>query len=228
MHGAGGFEAGTTKQYGELFSKNGYVSLELEMFKSKPDTPMKHLAQLFGAIDFLAKRPDVDKSQISLVGQSYGGSIALYAGTAWANREFNKDNIKIRSIAALYPTCFFHERLATQDERTTKRMVNFGFPADFYASWVNMPIKIFVGSRDDFENKDPNSCQNFVSALKDGAQQKNIQVEVLKNATHGWDHGRTYSFNHPLACKGSGCENTNESNPAITQKVKEDLLKFLN
>jgi dienelactone hydrolase len=228
LHGAGGSQAEITRQYGELFSKNDFVSLELNMFRSKPETPMKHLAQLFGAINYLAKRPDVDSSQISLVGLSYGGAIALYSATEWANNKFNKADIKIKSIAPLYPTCFFHERLATQESRTTKRMANFGFPADFYDSWAGFPIKIYVGTNDDFEDRDPNSCQSFVSALKDKNQQQKIQVLVIPDATHGWDHGRTYSFNSPLACKASGCENTNESNPAVTRMVKEDLLKFLN
>jgi dienelactone hydrolase len=227
LHGGGGAKAGITRQYAELFSQNDFVSLELEMFKSEPVSPLKHLAQLFGAIDYLASSPNVDKSEISILGLSYGASLALYSGTSWANTKFNKDRIKINSIAALYPICYFHERLATQESRTTKRMTNFGFPADFYESWTGIPIKIYVGSNDDFENRDPNSCQSFVAALKDKAQQEKIQVQVIPNATHGWDQGRTYSFSSPLACKGSGCNNTNESNPAVTQTVKDDLLKFL-
>lgn len=52
LHGAGGFGNETTKQYAALLASRGYVTLELRMFEGKPENPQKHLAQVFGGINF--------------------------------------------------------------------------------------------------------------------------------------------------------------------------------
>lgn len=227
LHGAGGFKRETTMQYASLLASSGYVALELKMFEGRPENPQKHLAQVFGAINFMANRSDVDRQGISILGQSYGGSLAIYAATNWANQKYNPNRITIRSIVALYPTCFFHQELALEKERVTNRMANFGFPKDLYKSWTGTPIKILIGGEDDFENRDPKSCESFAESVADQVQRDRITIQLFPNATHGWDHGRTYSFRDPLACKWTGCENTNKSDPVITELGKKSILKFL-
>jgi dienelactone hydrolase len=228
LHGAGGWKAERTKQYAEYLQRNGITSIDLRMFEGRPESPQKHLAQAYGAINHLAKQPGIDPTQISLVGTSYGGSLALYAATQWSQKKYAENGVKVKSISALYPTCFFHEGIAKRDARIGKRMEGFGFPADFYKNWSNIPIAIHIGDRDDFENKDSKSCQSFVGALEDADQKKNIQVNLYEGATHGWDHGETYSFDDPLACKWRGCKNTNQSNPELTVLVKDKILLFVN
>lgn len=226
LHGAGGFKSGTTSQYAVLLASSGYVTLELQMFEGRPENPQKHLAQVFGAINFLATRNDVDQHEVSILGQSYGGALAIYSATTWANKKYNPKNIPVRSIAALYPTCFFHHDLALGKERVTKRMAMFGFPKDFYGAWIGTPIKILIGGEDDYEGRDSNSCNRFVESIGDPTQRAKISIQLFENATHGWDHGRTYSFRDPLACKWSGCENTNRSDPIVTELGKASILKF--
>lgn len=226
LHTAGGYRTGTTPQYASLLTSNGYIALELRMFEAKPENPQKHLAQVFGALRFLVARGDIDKSGVSLLGQSYGGALSIYAATAWANQKYNPEGAVIRSIAALYPTCFFHHELVTQKERVTNRMASFGFPKDFYKSWVGVPVKILIGGEDDYESRDPNACNSFVEAIGDQTQRERFTVQLFPSATHGWDHGRTYSFRDPLACKWTGCENTNRSDQNITELGKASLLEF--
>lgn len=226
LHGAGGFGSETTKQYAALLASRGYVALELRMFEGKPENPQKHLAQVFGGINSLAARTDVDRQGISILGQSYGGALAIYTATAWSNQKYNPNKVAVRSIAALYPTCFFHQELALGKERVTNRMATFGFPKDFYKSWTGTPVKILIGGEDDFENRDPKSCNGFVESIGDPAQRAKFSVQLFPNATHGWDHGKTYSFRDPLACKWSGCENTNRSDPVVTELGKSSILEF--
>lgn len=227
LHHGGGWLQGTTQQYAELLQVNGVISLDLRMFELRPENPQKHLAQVFGAVRYLAQRSDVDPSKISLVGLSYGGAISIYAATTWAHSTYAAPGMKVRSVAALYPTCFFHGGLAKGDPRIIKRMEGFGFPPDFYDRWTAIPVKIYIGGKDDYESGDPMSCSNFVSAIKDESQRKLFKVEMYPEAKHGWDHGRTYSFYEPIGCKGRGCQNTNQSDPELTERVKADLLEFL-
>lgn len=228
LHGAGGWRAERTQQYAEYFQRNGVASIDLRMFESRPENPQKHLAQVFGAINYLARREDINTDQISLLGTSYGGALALYSATTWAQEKYGEKGMKIKNISALYPTCFFHEGIAKKDLRMLKRMEGFGFDTDFYKRWSNIPIEIHIGDQDDFENKDPKSCQSFVDSLEDAEQIKKIVVNVYENATHAWDHGVTYSINDPLACKWRGCKNKNQSNQELTVKVKKKILAFIN
>ena len=108
-----------------------------------------------------------------------------------------------------------------------RRMSSFGFPQDFYDTWIKAPIAIFIGGKDDYESRDPKSCDSFVSSIKDEAQRSKTTVRLYPDATHGWDHGRTYSFQEPFACKWQGCRNTNQSDLEVTERAKSDLLNFL-
>jgi dienelactone hydrolase len=49
---------------------------------------------------------------------------------------------------------------------------------------------------------------------------------MYPGSTHGWDHGKTYSFQTSAACKGKGCVNTNQSNPRVTAEGYKDVLEF--
>ena len=227
LHHAGGWRAGTTHQYGSFLERHGFVTLEVAMFEDKPENPQKHLAQVFGAVQYLSRQPQVDASQISVMGLSYGGALSLYSATAWAHATYQRSGPRLRSVAAFYPTCFFHEGLARGQPRMTSRLSGFGFPPDFYREWTRIPITILVGGRDDYESRDPKSCDAFVSALPDEEQRSRVTVRLYPDATHGWDHGRTYSFFEPLACKWQGCRNTNQADPDVTEKAKADLLDFL-
>ena len=87
-----------------------------------------------------------------------------------------------------------------------------------------MPVKIFAGGRDDYDDKDPHACTEFISQLP-ATQQAVFSVQLYPEATHGWDQ-KSVAFYEKLACKGRGCTNSNEANPKITQQSINDLIEY--
>lgn len=230
LHHAGGWQTQTTNQYAELLHKNGFVTLEPRMFAyplaSRREThePAKFLAQAFGALKYLAAMPDVDRKKISVMGLSYGANMTIFSATEWASKKFADDNLGFHSGIAFYPTCFALEQM-TAGKRTV--LVDNNFPVDFMSKWTGMPLLILAGGQDDYEDRDPKACQSLVDTFSAERQRKASRVVVFPEATHGWDHGRTYYFFTAMACKMRGCQNTNESNEAVTAKAKEELVRFL-
>lgn len=226
LHHAGGWRADTTAQYASFLAAQGFVTLEPRMFDTdgeREDT-YRHLPAVFGSLAYLAARPDVDNRKIALMGLSYGALLSLYAGTRWATAKYSAGEHRYAAIAAFYPLCWVAHAYVT---RTIGKWKNKAYPESLMDSWAGIPLAIFAGGLDDYESRDANSCTDFVAAIPDPGQKAVTRVHLYPQATHGWDHGRTYSFFARTACKGAGCQNTNVSDPELTQKAKGELLEFL-
>lgn len=226
LHHAGGWRAGTTAQYASYLASQGFVTLEPRMFDGdgEREDSYRHMPTVFGSLAYLAKRPDVDDKKIALMGLSYGAVLSLFAGTSWARTKYPLGELRYAAIAPFYPLCWLGKAYIS---RTIGKWKNKAYPEPFMDQWAGIPLAIFAAGADDYESKDPKACTDFVASIPDEKQRSLTQVHLYPAATHGWDHGRTYSFFARTACKGSGCNNTNVSNPEVTQTAKADLLKFL-
>lgn len=225
LHDGGGWSAGRTKQYADLLTQHGFVTLEPRIYRSPGGWDgYNDLSKVFGALRELAKRTDVNPSSIYVMGQSAGAMLSILAATDWANRELNDSGTKFKAHASFYPVCWIFADSAKGNPTRTFRE----FPKDSFQTWSGAPIRIFIGTRDDYDDRDSNTCASFVSLVTNETQRKVFSIVKYENATHGWDHGNTYSFHTSSGCKGRGCINTNESSPEITRKGYQDLLDFLN
>lgn len=224
LHHAGGWGAGTTTQYAELLASNGYVTIEPRLFNARPKHTSEYIGQVFGAMNYLSTLATVDPAQISLMGLSYGANLTVIAATDWSHKKFTDGAKKFKSYAAFYPLCWAHTATI---KRTAPRSRASKFPDELEDKWVGSPLKIFAGSDDDYESRDPKSCTEFIEAIPDAKQRSVSSVNLYQGATHGWDQA-SQSFMEPVACKGKGCVNNNVHNPEVTARAKEDLLKFLN
>ncbi len=229
LHHSGGWDVGTNKQYAELLSQNGFIAIEPILFRRQTKTTYgESLAKAMGAINYLNTRADVDMSNISVIGVSYGANLSVFMATQWAQTKFLPEQIKIRKVAALYPVCWFYSKLIQRDTDSwffKERLQNF--PADMMDNWANIPMKLFAAGQDDYNDKDASVCHAFKEALPSETQKALTSVVVYNDATHGWDQGRNFSFHEPAACKSKGCTNTNAFNPSVTAQAKNELLVFL-
>jgi hypothetical protein len=92
--------------------------------------------------------------------------------------------------------------------------------------WTGAPVKIFSGGKDDYDDRDPNACQEAIDSLPELGR-KSFSVKVYASATHGWDQRRAASFYEAQACKGRGCYNSNAPDAQVTQQSIKDLIEFL-
>lgn len=229
LHHSGGWDAGTNKQYVDLLTQNGFITVEPIMFHRPTKTTYgDSLAKAMGAVNYLSTRPDVDMGKVSVIGTSYGANLSVFMATQWASEKFLAAPIKISKVASLYPVCWFYPKLIKRDTNSwffKERLQDF--PEGFMDHWTNIPMKLFAAGQDDYSGKDATVCTSFKETLPSEAQKAVTSVVVYPDATHGWDQGRTFSFHEPAACQSKGCTNTNASNPSVTAQAKKELLEFL-
>jgi dienelactone hydrolase len=224
LHSAWGWsdEHEGTSNYAQALQKAGFATLELRMFpthgSAKTGGPAAYLPELFGSLNYLASNPDIDPKRIGVAGYSFGGLLALVAATTWANKTYGKSGQQFAAHAPFYPICWVLKANA-QGRRSP-------VPTDAWMEWTGVPIRIFAGAIDDYDNRDPKSCEDAVKALPE-SQQRVFSVKVYPEATHGWDQKKGASFFEKLACNGRGCNNTNQPNSQVADQSTKDLIEFM-
>jgi dienelactone hydrolase len=177
------------------------------------------LPMVYDSLRYLATRDDVDSRRVGLAGFSTGGALSLHSAAAWAQAAYAESpDLKFAAHAPFYPVCWAFSAFA-QGKRTTPNV-----PTDAFAKWTGVPVKIFAGGMDDYDDKDPNACTEFISRIP-AEYQKSFSVQLYPEATHGWDQ-QSATFYAKFACKGRGCTNHNESNPKLAQQSVSDLVVF--
>jgi dienelactone hydrolase len=207
--------------YAEALSKAGYVTLEPRMFPTSNAIrggAARYLPEFFGMLKYAASRPDVDSNRIAAAGFSFGGILSLVAATKWANEQYLKGSPRIAAYAPFYPVCWLLK--ANVKGRPTP------VPTDAWSEWTGAPVKIFAGGKDNYDDRDPNACQEAIDSLPESAR-KSFSVMVYPSATHGWDQRRSATFYEAIACKGRGCYNYNTPDALVAQQSIKDLIEFL-
>jgi len=227
LHHGGGFGAGTTTQYAQLFSARGFTTLELRMFDAagRAPSPATLYAMMASALDYLARQPGVRADRISAMGMSLGAFMTISATSRWFYAHHRLGELRFHRLAALYPVCWMMHEAA--QGKTDGLRPFAGLPSDFLQSYARVPLLILAGGKDDYDGANPSACPDFVRQLPDEAQAQLTEVKVYPEATHGWDHGRTYDFMVYNGCAvRSSCRNYNVFTPETVEKGKQDLLMF--
>lgn len=222
LHSVGGWSYPVTDQYAKALSEAGVLTLEPRLFQNRASAPtvgVTLLPMVYDALRYLSERNDVDSKRIGVAGFSFGGAVALHAAATWAQAAYAKSpDLKFAAHASFYPSCGLFSAFA-QGKRKTP-----GIPVDAMTKWTGSPVKIFAGGQDDYDDKDPNACAEFVSLIP-APYQQSFSVNLYPEATHAWDQ-QSATFYERIACKGKGCTNTTVSNPEVTRKGMKDLLDF--
>ncbi len=223
LHHGGGWEAQTTRQYADLLNANGYVTAEPVLFKSRPVGSHVMVPMVFATLRHLASSPDVDPGKIGVIGLSAGAMQAIYGITDWATNKYGGGQ-RFATAMAFYPGCWVLKKYYLND---LGRWKNPNYPEDFLKKFTGVPLTIMAAGKDDYDSQKATMCAEAAALMPDERQKALTQVHLFESASHGWDHGHTYSFQDPMACEGRGCNNTNRSDPQTTDAAKTLLLKRL-
>lgn len=100
------------KTVGAMLAGWGYVTLYVDDFSTRGLTQTclvdfpQGLADAYGALAFLAARPDVDRARVGAVGYSQGGDTALKLAVPRLAAAFAQPGgAAFRAVAAYYPPC---------------------------------------------------------------------------------------------------------------------------
>lgn len=138
-----------TDAWGRLLVSWGYLVLAPDSFGPRGTkavcttpgtvTPNMRVADIAGALDYLATRPDVVKGKVGIIGHSHGGSTVIRS----AQRSFGLAQRGLVAGVAYYPGC------------------NPQFDGG-----IDVPVLLLAGDKDDWTPSD--RCRSLVSGLRRG------------------------------------------------------------
>jgi dienelactone hydrolase len=180
LHGSGGID-GRGAFYAEALNRNGIATLEVYMFDrgQRPSTgPRTHFTHVYGALRYLAQRPEIIPTSIGVMGFSWGGALSLMSASKPLTETFMADagGLQFAAHAPFYPVCWTQLRRVTNPRSEAY---------EHYKAFTGAPVLLSYGGRDDYDAS-PQDCNEFVAALSK-RDARHITLQFYPEATHAWD-----------------------------------------
>ena len=226
LHSSGGVD-GRGAIYAAALNKAGIATLEIEMFgrgqtvQTHP-TVQQNMPHVFGALEFLASRPEIDPSRIGIMGFSWGGMLSIVSATERFTNEFAKGKREFKAHLALYPVCWIHSSVLEGTAMTSPHKF-LQLDRDAYTKFTGARVLILAAEKDDYD--DPDSCAKFVANVSN-AEGAAFSQETYAGAYHGWDGPRDLQSTSPLANKGRGGAWRGYANAAFAEQSRRDAVEF--
>jgi dienelactone hydrolase len=175
LHGSAGMIYDRAK-YGPQLAAMGIAVLLVETYDSRRDlatsfidrvlhiTETMFVADAYGALRYLANRPEIDGRRVALAGFSYGGMATEYAMYAQMADALSPDGLRFVGHVAFYAPCI--ARFA--DSRTT-----------------GAPLLMLYGADDELMR--PERCEEIANDLRAGGS--HVDIISYPGAVHQWDGG---------------------------------------
>ena len=217
MHGTGGIRYSGV-YYAAALNSAGIATLEVDQWggrglpggpSSRPVHLGDNLGDIAGAYRLLSARSDIDASRIGLFGESMGGIETLLLMTQHNSDAVLGPSVHMQAAVALYPVCWLYNHVPG---------------ADFH-DLVDAPIRIMVGSADDYDGGG-DACRAMIGELSppDAAH---LSLRVFPGATHIFDtFTAPYEFPDPGANRRQGGVIHVRPDPEARQQARDDMVSF--
>lgn len=175
LHGSAGMIYDRAK-YGPQLASMGIAVLLVETYDSRRDlgtgfiervlniTETMFVADAYGALAYLAGRPEIDPRRVVLAGFSYGGMATQYALYAQMADALAPNGLRFAGHVAYYAPCIAR----FVDNRTT-----------------GAPLLMLYGAND--ELMQPERCERTANELRAGGS--HVNIIIYPGAVHQWDGG---------------------------------------
>lgn len=219
FHGSGGIDGRGTFHAAAL-NQAGIATLEVFMFHKGQRMREGHTATLthaYGALKYLAERPDIDPEKIGALGFSWGGSLALRLASKSVHLKFfPQGKPRFAAHASFYAPWWVHTRLA--EESAAKGVGD-------YAAFTGAPVMLFAGGLDDYGK--PDAVNDFLHLLPESATGF-FTLKFYPTATHGWDSpsGSRRILFDPVAYDGKGGNVRFFPDVAVAEDSRVTMVKF--
>jgi len=217
MHGTGGIRYSGV-YYAAALNGAGMVTLEVDQWggrglpggaSSRPAHLGDNLGDIAGAYHLLSARPDIDPSRIALFGESMGGIQTLLMMTQHNSDAVLGPGVHMKAAVALYPICWLYNHVPGAD----------------FGNLVDAPIRIMVGSADDYDGGG-DACRTMIGELSppDAAH---VSLRVFPGATHIFDSFTApYQFDDPGANRRQGGVIHVRPDPEARQQARDEMVSF--
>jgi dienelactone hydrolase len=170
LHGSGGFHASMIS-WADRLSRWGYVALAVDSFGPRGRDGAGNVANeqagdAYGALRYLAERPEVQARPVALMGFSFGGSSTL-ADLEQGSSIARLHPDRFRAGVAFYPECSGSSGLMT------------------------VPTLILIGDLDDWtpagDCADMAAGKSVIPVTRQPGDRSNVKLIVYPGARHGFD-----------------------------------------
>jgi dienelactone hydrolase len=217
LHGSGGID-GRGEFHAKALNAAGIATLEALMFTSgnRPrDGSRSNFTHMYGALNYLANRPDIDRQRIGVMGFSWGGGLSLSSTTLALTQRFTGGQLRFAAHAPFYPVCWPYLRLVSDPKAP-------GYGT--YKKLTGAPVLVFAGGEDDYD--EPDTCQKFIASLPEEAR-SHVSLKYYPKATHGWDsQERAKVFHDDSAWLGRGGKVRMTPDPEIAEDSRRTAVEF--
>lgn len=217
LHGTSGIRYSGV-YYAAALNRAGVATLEIDQWggrslpggaSSRPKGLGDNLPDIAGAYRLLAARSEIDAERIGLMGSSMGGIETLLMMTRRNSDAILGHDVHLKAAVALYPACWLY---------------NHAPGADF-ADLVDAPVRILVGSEDDYDGG-PGACETLLRDLAP-PDARHVSLRVFSGATHIFDSFEgAYEYNDPASHRRQGGIVRVQPNPEARQQARDDLVQF--
>jgi dienelactone hydrolase len=217
MHGTGGIRYSGV-YYAAALNGAGVVTLEVDQWggrglpggaSSRPKNLGDNLPDIAGAYHLLTARPDIDASRIGILGESMGGIETLLMMTRHNSDAILGPGVHFQAAVALYPICWLYNHVPGAD----------------FADLVDAPIRIMVGSADDYDGGG-DACQQLLSELTP-VDAAHVSLRIFPGATHIFDSfAGAYEFSDPGANRRQGGIIHVRPDPEAREQARDDMTQF--
>ena len=217
MHGTSGVRYNGV-YYAAALNRAGIATLEIDQWggrglpggaSSRPKRLSDNLPDIAGAYRFLAARPEIDAARIGLLGSSMGGIETMLMMTRRNSDAILGQGMHVKAAVAIYPACWLYNHVPDAD----------------FGDLVDAPVRIFVGSEDDYDGG-PDACEALVRQLAP-SDAAHVSLRVFAGATHGFDNFEgSYEYSDPSSHRRQGGTVRIRPSPSARQEARDDLVKF--
>lgn len=209
LHGSSGADSRLTR-YAHALRDAGFVTLEVDVWHAmgvtperRPRTVHETMPSVWGALGYLAGRPEVDASKIGVQGFSWGGVQTMLA----AREPLVAGKPHFSAFRASYPLCFGYNRIP-----------GYEMPK------VSGPLQIAIGDKDDYDES-AGPCRALAGSLNTAAIP--VELKVYENSFHGFDRLEPeITITDPYSHLGRGGSVTLKPNHGEAHQSIRDALRF--
>ncbi|WP_407541961.1 dienelactone hydrolase family protein (plasmid) [Deinococcus radiomollis] len=216
VHGSSGIDS-RGAYYADALNKAGIATLEIDLWGARgliggaagrPKGVPETLPDAYGALKYLAGRPEIDPARIGILGFSWGGVVAMLTATSANTTKYLGDSLKFAGHAPFYPVCWVYNKV----------------PGYEFGALTGASVLIQAGELDTYDN--PDTCPKLVANLPETAR-RFVSVKVYPGATHAFNRLEpAVTVNDPFSHLGKGGDVQFVPNPLAALRSRTETLNF--
>lgn len=219
VHGTSGVDS-RGAYHAAALNDAGIATLEVDMWSprnlaggagsgGRPEGVPETLPDAFGALFYLASRPDIRPDCIGIMGFSWGGVVSMLTATRpYRDLYMGTNRLQFAAHAPFYPVCWGYNRI----------------PGYEFAELTGAPVLIQTGVCDAYD--EPDTCEKLARSLPARAR-RHVTVTTYADAGHAFNRLEPEeTVNDPFSHLGQGGSVKLKAHPQAAAASRQATVEF--